>query len=181
MFFVKNGSADQRREIVEEHAKLSMAAGLVLATVNFEWTFRRLVKVMSNSPLPKVKKRLSESFGIEKFKAVWREEVMKGTDGTPSLVEMFKASNVPWSGSKERAPGIIEAFHERDKMVHGCRCKNGDSYLRKRIDILLSAVDAMEGFAASRGRDFYSDINGRSRTKRQTARRDEGYSAPKRG
>lgn len=74
-----------------------------------------------------------------------------------------------------RGTGGVNVFREERMPL-----QNGDGYLRKRIDVLLSAVDAMEGFAASRGRDFYSDINDRSRAKRQTARRDEGHSAPKR-
>lgn len=174
MFFVKNGGARQRREIVEEHANLNMAVGLVLATANFEWTFRRLVKTMSRAPLQNVKKCLARSFGVEKFKEVWNDEVSRGVRGMPSLVELFENADVRWSGPKENAPGIIEAFHERDKMVHGCRCRRGDGYLRKRIDVLLSAVDAMEKFADSNGCDINKNINVKSRMKFPRERGEPG-------
>lgn len=169
MFYVKNGSASERKAIVEQHAKINKAVGLVLAAIDFEWTFRRVVKVLSRSALVDVKKSLARTFGIVAFKKIWQDEVQHGFKDRPSLVELFKGADVPWSGPKETAPGILEAFHERDKMVHGCRCKAGDSYLEKRINVLLTAVDAMEAFAVSNGYDIYTDVIKKSQKKRKEA------------
>ncbi len=165
MFYVKNGSSAQRRKIVEDHASMNMAVGLILAAIDFEWTFRRVVKVLSPKDLADLKPCLASSFGLENYKQLWKEEVKHGAKSIPSLVEVFHKAGVPWSGPKQTSPGIREAFHERDKMVHGCRCKAGDGYLRKRIDVLLAAVDTMEGFAAGRGFNIYTDVIRKSRKK----------------
>lgn len=165
MFYVKDGSAAQRRKIVEDHASMNMAVGLILATIDFEWTFRRVVKVLSPKGLSDLKPCLANSFGLDKYKKLWNEEVKHGAKSIPSLVEMFHKAGVAWTGPKETSPGIREAFHERDKMVHGCRCKAGDGYLRKRIDVLLAAVDALENFARSQGYDIYTDVIKKSQKK----------------
>jgi len=140
MFYVKNGSSAQRRKIVEDHANMNMAVGLILAAVDFEWTFRRVVKVLSPNSLSDLKVCIARSYGLEQYKELWNTKVKRGSKSIPSFVEVFHKAGVAWTGRKETSPGIREAFHERDKMVHGCRCKAGDGYLRKRIDVLLSLL-----------------------------------------
>ena len=157
MFFVDDSVTDRRKKIVDFLDSGETAIAVVLAAANFEWTIRRAIIGLGQSPTEDFKGEKGifyECHGLDGYKNVWKTEVYP-------LVKTALPAVVPnWEYFKK------QAFPLRHKLVHGVKGSTGKGYGSDRVMAMLEASEALIQFASSKGVNIFERINV-SRKKRE--------------
>ena len=137
MFFVVD-SQDQKKRKIKEYLNREPMIAVLLAAVNFEWTVGRCILFFGKSPNIELRERLFWCYVLDKYKEVWKEELVKN-----------------WLNFKK-------AFMLRHRLIHG-RGTCTRNMATEPVKKMLSAVDDLYNFAFSRGKDLHSRLPIRSR------------------
>ncbi len=125
MFLVKDSSPSREEEIKQILIRDPSLASL-LAVIHFEWTIRRSIIALGESPNIKVREKLEFCHGHSKYKEVWKEEVFSKTQLL--LPEVIK----DWES-------LVLSFKLRHKLVHGIS-SCGFDYAEKRVYGAINAA-----------------------------------------
>jgi hypothetical protein len=145
MFFV--GDKPERREKkIRSYLNEDPMIAILLAAANFEWTVGRCIIFFSMSPNVEVRERLAKCHGLGKYKDLWRDELIKNDSNIPPLAQVVEK----WTEFKE-------AFVLRHRLIHG-RGTCSRNMALEPIELMLSAVNDLNEFALSRGRDLHARV-----------------------
>jgi hypothetical protein len=139
--FLASDTKAQREFRVRQYPRSDPGITLLLAAVNFEWTVSRAVLFLSHSPNSALRARIRECSGLDKYKVLWKDEVVAALQCRP-------LPNVVSNWSSVR-----EAFNERHKLVHG-RDRVNWKVAKPHIDSLLKGTGYVEDYCCSLGFRF---------------------------
>jgi hypothetical protein len=145
--FLVGDTADDRRERILKFLATEPAIAVLLAAIHFEWTLNRAILKLSDKPTASLRAQLASVYGLDTYKAAWREYVVAAT--WPKIVRN-------WGEVKQ-------AFKLRNALVHGavgCSAR----FAKPRVNALLKAAATMQGYADSRDHDLYSKLKTRRRS-----------------
>ncbi len=146
----------------ERHAKISgflnggePVIAILLAAVDFEWTVRRGILALGNSPNADIRLGvLARCTGLDKYREAWAKEVKKRFGkGLPEVI-----SN--WDDFKS-------AFDLRHQLVHGIAGTTGVQYAEQRMLTILQASREIAEFGYLQQIDLFSRLPVRKRKKAQ--------------
>lgn len=143
MFFVSDTEAHKHNRINGFLPQEPMIA-VLLAAANFEWTVGRYILFFGKSPNTDIRAALIKTFGLERYKDLWRDEISQHDSSIPPLTQVVRN----WKQFKE-------AFDMRHKLIHGrgtCTTKMATDPVAQ----MLSAVADLYALARSRGKDLNS-------------------------
>ena len=149
MFYVDDSVTDRRKKIVDFLDKGETAIAVVLAAANFEWTIRRTIIGLGQSPTAHFKAEKGifyECQGLDGYKNVWKAEV------SPRVKKSLAAVVPNWEFFKK------QAFPLRHKLMHGAKGSTGKGYGSERIMAMLKASEALIQFASSNGVNIFKRI-----------------------
>lgn len=148
MFLVSDTQATRHARI-RKFTRSEASLGLLLATVDFEWTIRRAIVGCGFSANRYIREAvLARCHGLDGYKDAWRSEVGRRFPESGSLPRLM--SN--WQFLKE------QAFPLRHRLVHGIEGSVGAGFARKRTLALLEASAAIHGFAKMHDVDLYARL-----------------------
>lgn len=158
MFLVKDGSRKTRRDQIRKFAAMDGCVGFLLAMIDFEWTFKRVVMVLGKSSLVDLRKRFERNMPFPSLPKRWDEEVVAAQGGrTPGLKEVIVRGKS--SGKLELTwDNVIAAHRLRNEIVHGNKGAAGVNYISDRMELVLSASDALADFAAKSKRSVFKKL-----------------------
>lgn len=154
MFFVSDTQANRHRLIRSFHSKSQDMIAVILAAVDFEWTVRRAILALGTSSTKEIRKSLETSWGLEKYKDLWREEVATRLHVT--LVEV-----IPHWGE------LRELFRFRDRLVHGAVGVISRDAAKRSVEYILQGSKELEAFAIRNEGSLYRHIVRRKPRDRQ--------------
>ena len=158
MFLVKDGSRKARRDLIRKFAVMDGCVGFLLAMIDFEWTFKRVVMVLGKSSLADLRKRFERNMPFPSLPAHWDEEVVAAQGcGTPGLKEVILRGK---SSSKLELSweNVLAAHKLRNEIVHGNKGAAGMDYISNRMELVLSASDVLADFAAKSKRSVFKKL-----------------------
>jgi hypothetical protein len=130
MFLIKDSSLSREEEIRQILNRDPSLASL-LAVIHFEWTIRRSIIALGESPNVKVREKLQSCHGHDKYKDVWKDEVF------PKVQLLLPKAVKDWES-------LVRSFKLRHKLVHGISAC-GYGYAKDRVDgAINAAVDIRE-------------------------------------
>jgi hypothetical protein len=146
MFLISDTLAD-RQQRIRSFDNNDIFIGVLLATMDFEWTLRRAIVALGYQKNSNIRNHvLANCSGISRYKEAWDQQVKQRHGVTlPGLIPN-------WEFLKN------EAFPLRHRLVHGVKTTTGVQYARVRRDCLLDASGAVVVFAASKGVDLYARL-----------------------
>ncbi len=123
--FLASDRKELREDRVRHHLYSEPGISLLLAVANFEWTVCRAVLFLSNTPNTKLRALMRDYFSLERYKELWKSELVVGRSCEPLAVIVRN-----WSA-------VRKAFEARNRLVHG-----RDRFTRKMAThhIVLDAV-----------------------------------------
>ena len=152
MFFVGDSSTDREKQIKKFLHGGEPAVAILLAVAHFEWTVCRAVLFLSQTPNVELRDKMAEYFGLNRYKELWREEVMTSPADEP-LAKIVKN----WSTFKD-------AFTMRNRLIHGKgHCTR--NMAAPKVKAMLQAAEDLQCYCASRGVDLYSRLPVRRKPK----------------
>lgn len=152
MFFV-NDTQSQRHRKIRSFLQREPFIGVLLGAADFEWTCRRAVIALGQSPNVEIHEALGSCHGLDAYKGIWKDEVQP-------VHEAPLATIVPnWNFFKKKA------FPLRHKIIHGALGSVQTEYASERVECILDASQALCEFAVSRDRDIYKRLPVRQRKK----------------
>ena len=115
---------------------------LAACAVNFEWTVCRAVLFLSNTPNTKLRALMRDYFSLERYKELWKSELVVGRSCEPLAVIVRN-----WSA-------VRKAFEARNRLVHG-----RDRFTRKmatpHVEALLRATSYVDSYCESLGSPLF--------------------------
>ncbi|MGK2961234.1 MAG: hypothetical protein ACSLFK_03685 [Gemmatimonadaceae bacterium] len=150
MFFVSDRKDMKERRIKETLRREPMIA-VLLAAANVEWTIGRTILMLGQSPNVDVRDRLNATYGLKKYKELWKHERQLHDRHFPGLATVINE----WDK-------FSTAFELRHKLIHG-RGTCGRSMAADPVSRMLRAVVDLYSFAESRG----VDLNARPKIRRR--------------
>lgn len=128
---------------------------VILAAADFEWTVRRGILALGQSPNADIRSGvLASCSGLDRYKDAWKTEVKpRFGKGLPDIV-------AGWDGFKK-------AFELRHRLVHGVAGTTGLDYATERVGTVLQASADVAAFGAANAIDLFSRLPVR---KRKTAK-----------
>jgi hypothetical protein len=145
MFFVSDNQLVKERKIKKYLNQEPMFA-VLLAAVNFEWICGRCIMFLSETPNIQLREKLYKTYGLDKYKDLWKEEVINYNTSIPSLAKII----TNWNKFKD-------AFNLRHKLIHGREtCSRNMASIP--VKIMLSAVNDLYLFAKSRNIDLHTRL-----------------------
>jgi hypothetical protein len=152
MFFVGD-QPEHRKKKIRDYLRREPMIAVLLAAANFEWTVGRCILVLGTSPNVELREQLARCHGLDKYKKLWRDELMVVDPTIPPLAQVIKK----WESFKE-------AFVLRHKLIHG-RGTCSRNMALEPVELMLSAADDLNEFAASRGKNLHDRLPVRRRKK----------------
>lgn len=146
MFLTSDTFADRQKRI-RSFDNNDAFIGVLLATMDFEWTLRRAIIALGYQKNSTIRDQvLANCSGIDRYKDAWKQQVKPRQGVTlPSIVS-------DWEFLKN------QAFPLRHRLVHGIKAATGVQYARERRDCLLDASKAVVDFSATKGVDLYARL-----------------------
>jgi hypothetical protein len=141
MFFVGDKPQDREQKI-RNYLSIDPMIAVLLAAANFEWTVGRCILFFSTSPNTDVRERLAKCHGLDRYKNLWKDELIETDPTIPPLAQVVRQ----WAEFKE-------AFVLRHKLIHG-RGTCSRTMALEPIGLMLLAVKDLNEFASSRGKDL---------------------------
>lgn len=140
--FLASDRVKHREQKVRRFLSSEPGIALLLAAVNFEWTVCRAVLFLSQTPNADLRAKMRDYYSPEKYKELWREEVIS-SGPLLGLAELVRN----WSA-------VLNAFRARNVLVHG-----KDRFTRNmatpHVDALLKGVRFIDEYCESRGSPLY--------------------------
>lgn len=146
MFLTSDTFAD-RQQRIRSFDNNDIFIGVLLATMDFEWTLRRAIIGLGYQKNSAIRNHvLANCSGIGRYKEAWNDQVKPRHGVTlPSIIS-------DWEFLKN------QAFPLRHRLVHGIKAVTGVQYARDRRDCLLDASRAVVDFSAKKGVDLYARL-----------------------
>ena len=139
MFLVKDTSA--AREVrIQAFIVDDPSLAALLAIVHVEWTLRRAIIALGQSPNTEIRRKLERCHGHDKYRDLWKEEVTPRTGARLPIVVRN------WDG-------LVRAFRLRHVLVHGVRTVTHD-YAADRAQWALGAAADVRVFCGAYGVDI---------------------------
>jgi len=145
MFLVHENPDDRDQRIRDFLASdLDAAIAVILSAVQFEWTVRRAIIALGSSPNKKLREQLSQCYGLDKYKNMWKLEVHpKHHTRLTQIVENWQ--------------DLRDAFNLRDRLLHGLTSCDR-SYATRRVEAAIRAACFIRQFAQSKGVDLHKRL-----------------------
>ena len=153
-FPVHGDTSEARRKKVDAVFAVSPMAGFLLASVNLEWTLRRAILALGMDPTKQIRAAFKKAHGIKKYKEVWKKQVSRpfGRPGLYELVEKkSRARKFSWQD-------VLDGFEQRNVIVHGCSCTQGEERLRRFTDVFVDMAEILVEFVAANGKNVFATI-----------------------
>jgi hypothetical protein len=145
MFFVGD-KPHHREQKIRKYLDEDPMIAILLAAANVEWTVGRCIIFFSAAPNVEVRERLARCHGLDRYKDLWKDELVKQDPTIPSLSQVI----TKWTDFKK-------AFVLRHKLIHGRSTCSRDMAVAP-IELMLSAVNDLNEFAVSRGKDLHDRV-----------------------
>ena len=158
LFFVTRETRESRSKRIREFFKLQPVLGYLMAVIDFEWTIRRAIVMMSGCPASVIRERLETKrySGWGAYKECWRlcvEETR--ADGIPTLEHVVFDGDI--TVEKQEAIGL--AFLLRHKVVHGQASSLPKAKANMGLEVLLGASENIVKFVDGHyGKSMFSRI-----------------------
>ena len=150
MFLVKD-SLEIRAGVIRNLLQKYPSIALIVAATYFEWSLCRALVALSERPNKEVREALGKLYGLGMYKDFWWAE-QRNVASSVRLPEVVRDWN-----------GVTNAFDARNRLVHG-RDRYTRNMARPHVEVLLSAVADIYGYARARGVDLGKRLSVRQRT-----------------
>jgi hypothetical protein len=147
MFWVRDTRDERRLRIEKLLIKDDAAIAVLLSAANLEWTMRRALLLLGNSPRQTIRKNLLNCHGLKAYKKIWADNV---SQGTPPLEKIVKN----W-GDLIGARGKFQLRHE---LIHGSVGSCGVKFAKIHVDALMDAANDIDAYCQKRNLDIYSRL-----------------------
>jgi hypothetical protein len=127
---------------------------IVLAAIHFEWVVSRAILVLSKAPTRDVKEALRKTFGIDRYKDLWKRELV-GPVGLKTLPNCV----TNWVS-------VRDALDVRNRIAHGGGSATAN-WARKHANALIKAADELDKLVQGQGFDPYSKLKSRPRPRKK--------------
>lgn len=136
---------NKRRKTIIGYAHFDPGMGVVLAAMDFEWTCRRAIVALSETPTP----TLYESFfnrytSISRLKEAWKTEVLPHLKHKCPLVDVVSQNGITWNQ-------VMDAMKCRNVVVHGTESRAFVQECRWAVCVLEDACDNVASFVEAQG------------------------------
>lgn len=148
MFLVKDLSSS-REDRIRSFLADDPAIAALLSIVHFEWTVRRAIISLGESPNVEIREKLGRCHGLPKYKELWQAEVIPSRE--KRLTEIVKN----WDG-------LNRAFKLRHRLVHGIQ-SCGQDYAVERVHWAIAATTDIRAFCSEHSVDIDSRLPVRRR------------------
>lgn len=159
MFEVSFGS-ERREAKIREIATTDRTTAVILAAVHFEWTLKRAILHLSQSPTAELREQLSYVYGFKKasenrnrYDEVWKREVVPHFRNSALGTVIGRLVDIQ-----------NKALNVRGKVVHG----NGvpsNKEAEEAIELFLSASKKIRDFASKHQRNIDSRLKTRHKSR----------------
>ncbi len=187
--FRVNETKEQRKQTILKFVEQDVCVGVLLAAANLEWTLKRCILMMGQSPTADLRKmQISSLCSKDKdkntYKRMWDTEIASPRKFNPlnevinsgvHFPEEWTVKNLPRSEffNKKYFKEIREtgwaalqyAFQCRHDLIHGQKGTLKASHGLVVVSVLLEAFDALVDFSKCRGFDLFSGLKSRRKTK----------------
>jgi hypothetical protein len=133
VFLVKD-SSESREERIKQFLSEDPALAALLSVIHFEWTVRRAIIALGDSPNIIVRQKLDGCHGHKAYKELWKQEVAPRREKT---LPVFVAH---WDG-------LLKAFKLRHILVHGVQ-SCGSEYATERAEWAIEAAKNVREFCS---------------------------------
>lgn len=144
--FLVHENPDEREQRIRDFlvSDLDAAIAVILSAVQFEWAVRRAIIALGSSPNKKLRQQLSQCYGLDKYKDMWKSEV-------------YPKHHARLTQVVENWQDLRDAFNLRDRLVHGLtNCDR--SYATRRVEAAIQAACFIRKFAQSKGVDLHKRL-----------------------
>ena len=139
MFLVKDTS-ELREEKIKQFLNDDPALATLLSVIHFEWTVRRAIIALGDSPNVIVRQHLERCHGHQAYKELWKKEVVLNHQKTlPDVIGDWE--------------GLLKAFKLRHLLVHGVQ-SCGPDYAAERAEWAILAAKDIRIFCAGKNVDI---------------------------
>ncbi len=145
MFFVRETRA-ARTEKILSFVDNQTAIAVLLATMDFEWSCRRVILALGKSPTKQLKSKegfLGSSIGLDSYKKAWNNEVY------PITGDRLHEVIPDWEFFYKKA------YPLRHRLIHGVIGSIDRSYALPRINSILKASEALADYANNHGTPIF--------------------------
>jgi hypothetical protein len=145
--FLTSDTFHDRQARIRSFDNNDVFIGVLLATMDFEWTLRRAIIALGYQKNSTIRNCvLANCTGIDSYKEAWKQQVKPRHGATlPSIIPK-------WEFLKN------QAFPLRHKLVHGIKAATGVNYARERRDCLLDASEEVVKFSKEKKIDLYARL-----------------------
>jgi hypothetical protein len=150
--FLVSDTLNDRQQRIRSFDNEDVIIGVLMATMDFEWTLRRAIIALGFQKNATVRNGvLANCSGLDRYNEAWRQQVKPRFHVTlPSIIP-------DWEFLK------TQAFPLRHRLVHGIKVVTGVQFARDRRDCLLDASKAVVDFADEKRVDLYGRLPVRRR------------------
>lgn len=139
--FLVNDTLESRQEMIASYGSF---VGVILASVDFEWTVRRAILALGSGTTKEIRNgTLQRCFGLDSYVKAWRKEV------TPLTGKRLPEIIHDWQYFREKA------YPLRHRLVHGVEGAVTPQYASDRMKAILSASKSIADFADLLGEPLY--------------------------
>ena len=166
MFLVSDGSRDARKKTISGLAAKDKAVGFLLSVIDFEWTVRRAILMLSTTPTKTIREALAKCHGLDAYCDLWKERVVhnKGNRASVGLAAVVNRAEKR-NGNKSPWEHLKAAFGARHRLVHGVSGFIKDEDAERHMLNVFAATDALAKFAILNGVDVFEPIKPRKDNK----------------
>lgn len=138
MFLVKDKFKD-REERIRQFLDTEPPIAVLLSAIHFEWTVRRGILALGKSSNRKIREKMRNCYGLDKYKELWKEEMCLPFKNIPILAKVVKN----WQRFQED-------FKVRHRLVHGAEsCSK--NFASDKVKSILTAADNIRIFCEQKG------------------------------
>lgn len=149
---------NKRRKTIMGNAHFDPGLGVILAAMDFEWTCRRAIVALSETPTATLYERFFNHYtSMKKLIKAWQDEVMPHLQHKCSLNDVVCRNGI----STEQ---VKDAMQCRNVIVHGTESRTFAKECRWAVCVLENACDNVAAFVEAQGKTIFTRI-ARSRPK----------------
>ena len=166
MFLVSDGSRDARKKTISGLAAKDKAVGFLLSVIDFEWTLRRAILMLSTAPTRTIREALATCHGLDAYSKLWKAHVVhnKGNRASVGLAAVVNRAEKR-NGNKSPWEQLKAAFGVRHRLVHGVSGFIKDEDAERHMLNVFAATDALAKFVTLNGMDVFEPIKPRKDNK----------------
>lgn len=160
--FDLSDTRNKRRKTIIGYAHFDPGMGVVLAAMDFEWTCRRAIVALSETPTTILYERFFKRYtNSPQLKQAWNIEVLPNLKQKCSLIDVICQKGI----TEEQ---VRDAMQCRNVVVHGTESRTFAQECRWAVCVLEDACDNVTTFvhAQGAGKDIFKRIS-RPRPKAQ--------------